>query len=564
MNATEHVWYAHWPEGVPKNLDPELFKKPLGTLLEDMAKSNPDNPAVIFLDTTITYRQLNDYVDRFATSLKNMGVKKGDVIAVRLPNSIHFVITFFAAMKLGAIITANNPLYKAAEVEHQFCDSGAKILVVMDLVYEEAGRALPKTPIKTVIGCNIADFLPGFKRILGKLMGKVPSAPMPANALRFMDLLKTSPDVPKVEFDTAEDLAVLQYTGGTTGLPKGAMLTHMNLMANAHQVKSWDPKSQPGQDVVGGVLPLFHIYAMTTVMNMAMITGSAMLLFPKPPEDWGDLLAAIEKYKVTLFPGVAALYNAINNYPRNKEYDLSSLRACMSGAGPLPEDIQVKFEKLSGSRVVEGYGLTESSPVVLVNPLYDRRKLGSIGLPVPNTVAKIMDAETGEKEMGPNEVGEVCVKGPQIMKGYFRTEENKDVIRDGWLYTGDLGMMDDEGYFIIVDRKKDLIKRSGYSVFPKEIEEYMYKNEHVLECAVIGLPDEKVGEEIKVFIALKPESKGKVTEKEMVEWAKNNMAAYKYPRLVEFRDEIPKGTAGKILRRVLKEEEMAKNQEGGD
>ncbi|MBW2701723.1 MAG: AMP-binding protein, partial [Deltaproteobacteria bacterium] len=500
----------------------------------------------------------------------------------------HFVITFFAAMKLGAIITANNPLYKAAEVEHQFCDSGAKILVVMDLVYEEAGRALPKTPIKTVIGCNIADFLPGFKRVLGKLLGKVPSAPMPANALRFMDLLKVSPDVPKVEFDTAEDLAVLQYTGGTTGLPKGAMLTHMNLMANAQQVKSWDPKSQPGQDVVGGVLPLFHIYAMTTVMNMAMITGSAMLLFPKPPEDWGDLLGAIQKYKVTLFPGVAALYNAINNYPRVKEYDLSSLRACMSGAGPLPEDIQIKFEELSGSRVVEGYGLTESSPVVHANPLYGRRKIGTIGLPsspvvhanplygrrkigtiglpVPNTLAKIMDAEKGEKEMGPNEVGEVCVKGPQIMKGYYRTEENKDVIRNGWLYTGDLGMIDDEGYFIIVDRKKDLIKRSGYSVFPKEIEEYMYKNEHVLECAVIGLPSDKVGEEIKVFIALKPASKGKVTEKEIVEWAKNNMAAYKYPRLVEFRDEIPKGTAGKILRRVLKEEEMAKkeNQEGGD
>ncbi|MBW2703334.1 MAG: AMP-binding protein, partial [Deltaproteobacteria bacterium] len=267
MNATEHAWYAHWPEDVPKNLDPELFKKPLGTLLDDMAKSNPDNPAVIFLDTTITYRQLNDYVDRFATSLKNMGVKKGDVIAVRLPNSIHFVITFFAAMKLGAIITANNPLYKAAEVEHQFCDSGAKvehqfcdsgakILVVMDLVYEEAGRALPKTPVKTIIGCNIADFLPTFKRILGKLLGKVPSAPMPANALSFMDMLKISPDVPKVEFDTAEDLAVLQYTGGTTGLPKGAMLTHMNLMANAQQVKSWDPKSQPGVDVIGGVLPL--------------------------------------------------------------------------------------------------------------------------------------------------------------------------------------------------------------------------------------------------------------------------------------------------------------------
>jgi long-chain acyl-CoA synthetase len=261
---------------------------------------------------------------------------------------------------------------------------------------------------------------------------------------------------------------------------------------------------------------------------------------------------------VTLFPGVAALYNAINNYPRVKEYNLRSIRACISGAGPLPLEIQTKFEELSGARLIEGYGLTESSPVVHANPVYDRRKLGTIGLPMPDTLAKIMDKETGLKELPPNEVGEVVVKGPQVMKGYYRTEENKDIIKDGWLFTGDLGMMDDEGYFLIVDRKKDLIKRSGYSVFPKEIEEYLYRNEHVLECAVIGIPDEKVGEEIKAFIALKPASRGKVSEQDIIEWSKTNMANYKYPRIVEFRDEIPKGTAGKILRRALKEEEQAK------
>ncbi|MBN2495082.1 MAG: long-chain fatty acid--CoA ligase [Deltaproteobacteria bacterium] len=558
--SEERVWFKFWPEDVPRHIEPENLEKPIYRLLEETVEKYPDNTAIIFLDTKVSYRQLKRYVDSFAAALVDLGVGKGDVIGLRLPNCIHFVIAYYAAMKIGAVITANNPLYKAAEIEHQFSDAGAKVLIAMDIVYEEAARALPKTKVEKVIGCNIADFLPGFKRFLGKLLGKVPSAPMPASALRFTDLLHTPARDIQVKFETAEDLAVLQYTGGTTGKPKGAMLTHRNLVANAHQTAAWDPRQVAGKDVIGGVLPLFHIYAMTTVMNLAVISGSAMLLFPKPPDDWADLLAAIQKYRVSLFPGVAALYNAINNHPRVKDFDLSSIRACISGAGPLPEDIQTRFEELSGARLIEGYGLTESSPVSHANPVYGRRKLGTIGLPVPDTDAKIVDAETGEKQMKPNEVGELCIKGPQVMKGYYRTEENKDVLRDGWLYTGDLGMMDDEGYFIIVDRKKDLIKRSGYSVFPTEIEEYMYKNEHVLECAVIGLPDEKVGEEIKVFIALKPESKGKVSEKDIVDWAKSNMAAYKYPRLVEFREEIPKGTAGKILRRALKEEELAKRE----
>jgi len=557
---SDRPWFKFWPEDVPKHLD--IPNQGLAEILDETAARYPDKTAIIFLNTPYTYRQLKKWVDSFAAALSDLGVKKGDVVGVRLPNSVHFVITYFAAMKLGAIITANNPLYKAAEVEHQFSDSGAKVLVVMDLVFGEVSKALPKLPqVKHVIGCNIADFLPAFKRILGKLLGKVPSAPLPAGTLNFMDLLRTPPKSIKVDLDPAKDLAVLQYTGGTTGSPKGAMLTHRNLVANVLQVKAWETKSQPGKDVIGGVLPLFHIYAMTTVMNLAVATGSAMLLFPKPPEDWGELLAAIQKWRVTLFPGVAALYNAINNYPQVKQYDLSSIRACISGAGPLPEQIQKKFEEITGAKLIEGYGLTEASPVTHANPIYGRRKNGTIGLPFPNTDAKIVDSETGSKDLPPNQVGELVVKGPQVMLGYYkREEENKLVLRDGWLFTGDLGMMDDEGYFIIVDRKKDMIKRSGYSVFPREVEELLYKNEHVLECAVIGVPDDKVGEEIKAFIALKPASRGKVTEQDIINWAKDNMAAYKYPRLVEFRDEIPKGTANKILRRALKEEELAKRK----
>ena len=553
-------WHQFWPEQVPREIDiPGIT---LGRLLDDTVRQHPDNTAVIFLDTPCSYRRLGKWVDAFASALSQLGVSKGDVVGLRLPNSIHYVIAYYAALKLGAIVTANNPLYKAAEIEHQFGDSRAKVLVVMDIVYEEVGKALPKLPeVKQVVGCNIADFLPFHKRFLGKLLGKVPSAVMPPETLRFTDLLRTRPNVPAVKMNPAEDLAVLQYTGGTTGSPKGAMLTHRNLVANVLQVKAWDYRGRPGQDVIGGILPLFHIYAMTTVMNFAVAGGNAMLLWPKPPEDWGQLMGDIQKYRVTLFPGVAALYNAINNHPRVKEYDLTSIRACLSGAGPLPVEIQKRFEELSGARLIEGYGLTETSPVTHANPLYDRRKNGTIGLPLPNTDARIMDSETGERELGPNEVGELVIKGPQVMQGYLgHEEENKLVLRDGWLYTGDLGMMDDEGYFVIVDRKKDMIKRSGYSVFPREVEDYLYKNEHVLECAVIGVPDDKAGEEIKAFIALKPESRGKVSEQDIIDWAKDNMAAYKYPRLVEFRDEIPKGTANKILRRALKEEELAKRK----
>ncbi len=554
----ERPWYQHWPEGVPRHLDyPE---KGMGEIFEDSARKYPKNTAVIFLDTRVTYAQLLGWVDSFATALSDLGVKKGDVVGLRLPNSIHYVIAYFAAMKIGAVITANNPLYKAAEIEHQFSDSGAKVLVVMDLVYEEAAKALPKTGIEKVIGCNIADFLPGLKRFFGSLLGKIPSAAMPASALRFKDLLHTPARVPQVEIDPDNDLAVLQYTGGTTGSPKGAMLTHKNLVANTLQAGSLDPHMQPGgRDVIVGVLPLFHIYAMTTVMNLAVMTGSGMLLFAKLPE-WDELLGAIQKYKATIFPGVAALYNAVNNFERVQNYDLTSIRACISGAGPLPVGIQKRFEELSGAKLIEGYGLTEASPVTHANPLYGRRKDGTIGFPVPDTDAKIVDSEDGKKEMGVNQVGELLVKGPQVMKGYYRRDdENRQVLRDGWLYTGDLAMIDDEGYFIIVDRKKDMIKRSGYSVFPREVEDYLYKNENVLECAVIGVPDQKVGEEIKAFIALKPEARGKVAEKDIVEWAKENMAAYKYPRLVEFREEIPKGTANKILRRALKEEELEKS-----
>jgi long-chain acyl-CoA synthetase len=500
-------------------------------------------------------------VDTLATSLAGLGVCKGDTVGILLPNSIHYVIAYFAILKIGAVVTPINPLYKADEIEYIAHDAETKILITIDIAFDQVSRALSKTPIKTVIGCNVADFLPLWKQIIAKCTHKIPCARLGANVLRFTDLLHTRARVPKVKLNIKEDLAVLQYTAGTTGKPKAAMLTHRNIVANAQQIAAWISKSNTQRDITVGVIPLFHVYGMTTVMNFTVITTNTMVLFPKLPRDLGDLLKAIMKYRATLFPGVPALYNAINNYNRVKEYDLSSLTCCISGASPLPAKVESCFEKLTRARLVEGYGLSEASPVTHVNPVYGLCKSGTIGIPVPDTDAKIVDQETGERELKPNEVGELIVRGPQVMKGYYKHEqETKTVLRNDWLYTGDLGLMDEDGFFTIVERKKDVINRKGFSVFPAEVESMLYKNEHVLECAVIGISDDKAGEEIKAFIVLKDQSQGKVSETNIIEWAKANMGATKYPRMVEFCDEIPKNAAGKILRRVLYEKEISNKE----
>jgi long-chain acyl-CoA synthetase len=563
----DRPWYRHWPEGVPKMIDIPAIG--LGDLLRDTAHQHPNRRAVVFLDTVITYHQLDDYVDRLATALTSLGLKQGDVLAIMLPNSPQFVVTFYACQRAGIVTTAINPTYKPLEVKHQLNDSGAKALVVLDSVYEAPDKVLDQTGVKHLIGTNIVDMIE-----LGEL-GKIPYGQMPGNALKLNDLLALPKAPPKVKINPAEDTAVLQYTGGTTGTPKGAMLTARNLISNILAAKVWlgvgeDDLAADGGYV--GVLPLFHIFGLSCVCNLAVATGRFQLLFPKPPENMLEWAAQIEKWgrgTRLIMPGVAVLFNKINNTPSIEKFDLSPLVRCLSGASPLPREVQLTFEKKFNSQVVEGYGLTESSPITHINPFVfkagEERVMGSIGLPIPNTDFKIMDLETGTKQMpyGPEGVGELCVKGPQVMKGYHnRPEETAKIIRDGWLYTGDIAYMDAEGWTFIMDRIKDLVKHKGYSVFPKEIEEYMFSHPAILEVAVVGLPHAKVGEIVKAFVVLKPEFEGKVSEADIIAWCQENMTHYKVPSIVEFRAALPKTIVGKMLKRVLKEEELAKVQEG--
>jgi long-chain acyl-CoA synthetase len=576
----ERIWFKKYPANVPKSLDYPNYT--LSDLLREAARRRGDRLAISFLGASVTYNQLWEMVRRMARGLTNLGLVKGDVCALILPNSIQFVVSYYACHLIGVTVTAINPTYKSVEIRHQLEDSGAKAMIVLDAVYEEAGKGIKGTGVSIVIGTNVID-LCGFswlKVFLGRVLNKIPTGKLPPESVKLTDLMRSDPDPPDVKIDP-EDVAVLQYTGGTTGLPKGAMLTHRNLVSNAAQCDAWLWKKDENTGIVG-VLPLFHAFAMTVVMNLSVRIGGFQLLFPRPPADLADLFAEIEKYSKKaglIMPGVALLFNKMNNHPKAGKYDLSALTMAVSGAGPLPLEVQNRFEELTGSVIIEGYGLSEASPVTHGNPIYGARKLGTIGLPFPDTDIKIMDKETGTRELpklpfcvaetggltrkqaeeADAYTGELVIKGPQVMKGYLNCpEETSSAIRDGWLYTGDIACIDAEGYTIIRDRIKDMIKGKGYAVFPAEVEEFLYKNPNIRNVAVIGVPDEKEGEVIKAFIELHPDKKGKVSAEDIKKWAKENMAYYKVPNLIEFRDELPTTMVGKVLRRVLKEEERAK------
>ncbi|MFZ7111881.1 MAG: long-chain-fatty-acid--CoA ligase [Desulfatiglandales bacterium] len=580
----ERIWYRMWPVQVPKCLD--YPKCSLADFLRDTASRHASRPAVVFLDTIITYRQLLELVQRLASALHALGLRKGDTCALMLPNSIQYVVSYYACQFLGVTVTAVNPTYKALEIQHQLKDSGTRALIVLDAVFEEAEKALSGTEVKHIIGTNIIDLcgFSSFKRIMGRLLKKIPSGKLPKYAVRLADLIKAEPQPPGVEIDPENDTAVLQYTGGTTGLPKGAMLTHRNVVANAAQCEAILWQQKPGMCFIG-VLPLFHSYAMTVVMNTAIRIGGFQLLFPRPPADLADLFSAIQKYSPdegSIMPGVALLFDKINNHPRVGEYDLSSLMMGVSGAGPLPLQVQDKFEELTGSIIIEGYGLSEATPVTHANPLdKDLRKVGTIGLPLPDTDMRIVDQETGTKVLSPMPfslaktggltpeqaleadayTGELVVKGPQVMKGYMnRPQETVSAIRDGWLHTGDIACIDADGFTTIRDRAKDMIKCKGYAVFPAEVEDLLHHHPDIQSAAVIGVPHPKVGEVAKAFVVLEPERRGKVSAEEILDWARDKITSYKIPATIEFREQLPTSVVGKVLRRILKEEDEAKGR----
>jgi long-chain acyl-CoA synthetase len=554
----EKPWFKFWPEDVPRHI--EYPSVPLSEILRKTTENNPNQTAIIYFDRGITYRELDQASDRFAAALAALEVKKGDKVAIFLPNIPQFVISYYGTLRLGAIETAISPLYKEREVEHQLNDSEAETIVILDALYPILENVVARTKVKRIIFTGLKDFMPTGTALLGSLLRKIPSyrvEPKPGT-YSFKELLKEyDAKPPKVDIDPQEDLAALQYTGGTTGISKGAMLTHMNLVSNAVMCAEW-LKGKQAEEKFLTVLPLFHIYGMTTGMNAPIYLAGKMVLLPR--FDAAVTLEAIEKNKVTVFCGAPTMYAMLLAHPKVNNFDLSSVHFCISGSAPLPPEIQKKWMEVTKGVLVEGYGLTESSPVTHCNPLDPTMKtvkVGSIGLPWPDTDAKIMDAETGETELGVNQDGELAVKGPQVMKGYWKIpEESGAVLRNGWLYTGDIGKMDEDGYFYITDRKKDLVKYKGYSVYPREIEDVIYEHPAVKLCAVIGKPDAVAGEIPKAFVVLK---EGKTaTADEIKEFANGKMAPYKAVREVEFRTELPMTLVGKVLRRVLQEEEKQK------
>ncbi|WP_309120723.1 long-chain fatty acid--CoA ligase [Paenibacillus sp.] len=560
---TPKRWLESYPAEVPPTYDYPAMN--LARLLVDSADRYPSHPAVEFLGTRYTYAELRDAAYRFANALRAHGIAKGDRVAIMLPNCPAAVIAYYGTLLTGAIVVQTNPLYKPHELKHQLGDSGAKAIVTLDQLVPRVEAIREYTLLERMIVTSVAEQLPWPKSWLYPLKLKRSKQFVKVNwtetVTPWKTFLASAPAAPVLEpVDAKEDVAVLQYTGGTTGVAKGVMLTHFNMTANTYQNKLWFHKCREGQEKFLAALPLFHVFGLTVLMSQAALTAGELILLPRFEAE--TVLKTIHKRRPTVFPGAPTMYIALINHPRIKEYDMTSIRACVSGSASLPVEVQERFEALSGARLIEGYGMTEASPVTHANPIWGKRKIGRVGIPFPDTEARIVDSETGE-ELPVGQIGEVAVRGPQVMKGYWnRPEETAKVLRDGWLFTGDMGTMDEEGYFAIVDRKKDMIIASGYNVYPREIEEVLYEHPAVKEAVAVGMPDKYRGETVKAYIVLKEGAS--VNGPALEAYCREHLAAYKVPRYFEFREELPKTMIGKVLRRALIEEEQAKAAAGGE
>lgn len=560
-------WLRRYPPEVPASLQYPSIN--VAQWIAASATRYPDRAATLYFGARLTYGELHHRVRRFAAGLQRLGVRAGDRVAIMLPNTPQAVIAYFGALWAGATAVMVNPLYTPRELEHQLRDAGARVMVAIDLVLPRVARVAGDVGLTDVVFTSVADYLPPVLRLLypvkeffeARKRGRAAQSPSDAHSPvhfpsstrlhPFAAMLAAPPAPGPQRVRPEDDLALIQYTGGTTGVSKGVMLTHRNLTANCVQIEAWLYRYRSKPTVVLAALPFFHVYGLTTVLNFSAMTGTTMVLMPRFVAR--DAVRLVERHRPALFPGVPTMYMAIASLPDIASHRLESVDACISGAAPLPLAVQETFERLTGGRLVEGYGLTEASPVTHANPIWGERRPGSIGLPWPDTEARVVDPSTGE-DVPVGKVGELAVKGPQVMKGYWQhPEETAAVLRDGWLLTGDLARMDEDGYFYVVDRKKDMIIAGGFNVYPREVEEVLFEHPAVREAAVVGVPDPYRGETVKAFVVLKEGMQA--SPQEIDAFCRERLAAYKVPRIIEFRQDLPKTLIGKVLRRALKSEE---------
>lgn len=566
-------WFAHYEKGVPQTVD--VPNKLLQDLVTDAAKRFPNNPAVrmvlkylplgLSISSRMTYRELDGASDRFAAVLQGLGIKKGDRVGIMLPNLPQTMIAYFGVLKAGGTVVNINPTYPSPELKHVLEDSGATAIIMLSGLVDRLTPIREHTAIKNIIVTDVPATLHWpFKSLVEKQVragGLMKDVTYGNGILSYEEVMATAPAKPNKVALSPEDVVLFQYTGGTTGVPKAAMLTHRNLVANCVQMDAWFTRVEYGKEKVLFALPAFHVYGMTVSMLLGVSVGAEVVMVPDP-RNTAHIIEVISKEKITLYPGVPAMYIGLINHPKAKEFDLHSVKACLSGGSALPVEVAQQFEALTGGKLVEGFGMTECSPVACANPIWGDVRAGSIGLPLSSTICAICALEPDEdgkfRILAQGEEGEVILKGPQVMKGYWQMpdETAKTIDSEGWLHTGDIGKMDADGYFYIVDRKKDIIIASGFNIVPREVEEVLFRHPKVLEAAVAGIPDAKRGETVKAYVVLKPNET--CTEEELRAYCKEQLAPYKVPTQVEFRKELPRTQAGKVLRRQLVQEEKEK------
>lgn len=552
----DRTWLRFYDDDVPRTLTFPPITIP--DILRQTAEQYPNQIATVFVGGRLTYKQLKQQIDRLAGGLSELGIRKGDRVAIMLPNCPQAVIAYYAVLSLGAATVLTNPLYVESELEQLWGDAGVKAAIFLNMFWPKIESVSQKLNIEHLIATGIHDYMSPLKSVLASVelrrQKRWVDVPSGAGVHRFKQLAGSRRRPPQVEI-SPDDLACLQYTGGTTGIPKGAMLAHKNLVASVYQIRQFLLAGHnEAEDKAIAIMPIFHVYGMNGVMNLGVRLAATLILLPRP--EIKDVIDAIVAERPTFFLGVPALYAAINNYPTIDKIDLTSIKACFSGGAPLPVEVIEEFESRTGARIAEAYGMTEASSVTHVNPRRGVRKYGSVGIPIVGTDARIVDVDDDTRDVPEGEPGELLVKGPQVMTGYWnRPEETEEVLKDGWLHTGDIATMDEDGYFYIVDRKKDLILTAGFNVYPREVEEVLFKHPKVMDAAVIGIPDAVRGEKITAYVTLKPGEKA--TAAEIRAFCRKYLAPYKQPRSVIFRRNLPKNAAGKVLRRQLREEALS-------